>query len=60
MSTLCDLILKAKSGDRNAMMEIIERFTPIIKKYSYKLNYEDTEQDLILNLIQAVYKMPFA
>lgn len=58
MSTLCDLILKAKSGDRNAMLEIIERFTPIIKKYSYKLNYEDTEQDLILNLIQAVYKMP--
>lgn len=58
MYTLCNLIPKAKNGDQNAMMEIIKRFTPIIKKYAYKLNYEDTEQDLILNLIQTIHKMP--
>ena len=58
MQILCELILEAKNGNRDAMMEIIERFTPIIKKYSFKLNYEDTEQDLILNLIQVIYNMP--
>lgn len=58
MHTICDLITKAKLGDQDSMMEILTTFTPLIKKYSYKLNYEDAENDLIANTIQLVYDMP--
>lgn len=58
MHTICDLITKAKLGDQDSMMKILTAFTPLIKKYSYKLNYEDAENDLIANTIQLVYDMP--
>lgn len=58
MHTICNLIAKAKAGDQDSMMKILATFTPLIKKYSYKLNYEDAENDLIANTIQLVYDMP--
>lgn len=58
MLTLCDLISEAKHGNDDAMLQIINRFVPLIKKYSKKLNYEDAENDLIFNIIQIVHQMP--
>lgn len=58
MSTICKLIIAAKSGDQNSMLEIINMFMPLIKKYTYKMNYEDAGNDLMLSMIQLIYSMP--
>lgn len=58
MSTICKLIVAAKSGEENSMLEIINMFKPLIKKYAYKMNYEDAENDLILSMIQLIHNMP--
>lgn len=51
---LGNLIEKAQKGDKDAMMELIDRFQPIFRKYARKLNYEDAYQDTILYFIEFV------
>lgn len=58
MSTICELIVAAKSGDQTCLLEIINMFKPLIKKYAYKMNYEDAESDLIVGIIQLIQNMP--
>lgn len=58
MCTICNLILAAKNGSHNSMLELIKIFKPLIKKYAFKMNYEDAENDLILSMIQLIYSMP--
>lgn len=58
MCTICNLILAAKSGNQDSMLEIINIFRPLIKKYTFKMNYEDAENDLILSMVQLIYNMP--
>ena len=58
MDTICNLISNAKHGCSNSMMEILTKFKPLIKKYAYKLEYEDAENDLIASMIQLIYDMP--
>lgn len=48
---LYKLINSVQSNDQNAMMELIERFQPLLKKYAAKLNYEDAYEDLMLYYI---------
>ncbi|WP_040412982.1 helix-turn-helix domain-containing protein, partial [Desulfosporosinus sp. OT] len=52
--SLESLILKAKSGERNALSQIIERFNPVLKKYCSSLEYEDAYNDLVIWMIRAV------
>lgn len=47
-------ISRAKADDQQEMLNLIERFSPLIKKYAWKLNYEDAENDLILEFIQLI------
>lgn len=58
MCIICNLISEAKGGNQNSMLEILNKFKPLIKKYSYKMNYEDAENDLILSMIQLINDMP--
>ena len=60
MSTyeLHNLISKAKNNSDDAKIAIIEKFSPIISKYSYKLGYEDAKQDLILFVLTLIPKIP--
>lgn len=53
------LIDKAQENDKDAMLELINRFQPIFKKYALKLDYEDAYEDLILWFIELVknYKL---
>ena len=51
MCIICNLISNAKDGNKNSMLELLNKFKPLIKKYSYMLNYEDAENDLILSMI---------
>ena len=55
MKKIIEKIRLAKSGDDNAMIEIIEQFTPIIDKYTRLMNYdEDCRSELVLKLIALV------
>jgi len=55
MYSLAELIESAKKNDENAMLEIINRFKPIIDKYLKKLCYDkDAKSILELKLIEVV------
>ncbi len=55
MKNLVDKILLAKSGDEDVMLEILNLFSPLIKKYTRLLNYdEDCRSELILKIITLV------
>ncbi|MBD8045814.1 RNA polymerase sigma factor [Clostridium faecium] len=56
--SLYELLRKCKTRDSKYILEIINKFNPLIKKYSYLLNYDDAEQDLIVALIEITYKLP--
>jgi hypothetical protein len=51
---LSELIKKAQVNDEGAMMELIKKFSPIVKKYSRMLNYDGSDTDLIITFIKAV------
>lgn len=55
MENLKQLIQSAKENDENAMLEIIEKFRPLINKY-FKNSYynEDVKSALVLKLIEVV------
>lgn len=56
---LFDLVLMSKDGDKKAILEIVEKFDPIINKYTRILNYdEDVKEELILSLIEIMKKIP--
>ena len=57
MKNLVEQIRLAKAGDEEAMLEILDRCSPLIKKYTRLLNYdEDGRSDLILKVISLVKK----
>lgn len=50
-----ELITLASSGNHDAMNQLVHRFTPIIKKYSHQMNYDEAYNDLIVWMIAAVH-----
>lgn len=58
MSKLKSLILKAQEFDTAAMTELIEKFKPIIKKYSKQLNHNpDLRSELMLGFIELIHNI---
>jgi len=55
---LKDLTLKSKAGDKYYLMKIIEKFNPLLIKYSNKLDYDGAYSDLEIALIEAIYSLP--
>jgi len=53
---LRELISLARSGNEEAMTEVVNRFIPIIKKYSRQLGYEEASSDLVFWIIKAVHR----
>ncbi|WP_051618228.1 helix-turn-helix domain-containing protein [Desulfofundulus thermocisternus] len=53
---LRELIDLAKSGNEEAMTQVVKRFIPIVKKYSRQLGYEEACSDLVTWIIEAVYR----
>ncbi|WP_425446390.1 helix-turn-helix domain-containing protein [Dethiothermospora halolimnae] len=49
-------IKKAKNGDQDALLFLINKFKPLIKKYSRQLTYEETETDLVICFIEKIKK----
>ena len=59
MPLLLDLIISAQEKNETAMLDLIKRFDPLIKKYSRKVNYdEDFVSSLILHLIETILVFP--
>ncbi len=51
---ICSLLEKAQQGDQAAMLELINRFQPLLKKYARKLGYDDAYEDCLLFFIELV------
>lgn len=57
METILSLIEKYQSGSTDAGAQILERMTPLVKKYAAKIHcmeYEDALQELYIALLQAL------
>lgn len=55
---LYGIIQAAKNGSEQDKLAVIEQFMPLIKKYAYKLEYEDAKEDLILFFLELIPKIP--
>ena len=51
---LRDLVKKAQGNDKEAMLKLIEQFVPLLRKYSRKLNYEDSYEEMTLFFIELI------
>ncbi|MHB1125724.1 MAG: helix-turn-helix domain-containing protein [Bacillota bacterium] len=53
---LRELIVKAKNGEEDALNQVVQRFIPLIKKYSSQLSYGEAYSDLVAWVISAVHR----
>ncbi|QCH29051.1 sigma-70 family RNA polymerase sigma factor [Clostridium tyrobutyricum] len=60
MGELKIIVERAQDGNKNCTLIIIEKFRPLINKYSKKLNYSGANSDLIICLIEVIRDMPIA
>lgn len=54
---LADLIARSQAGKSNATIMIIRKFNPLLKKYAYKLYYEDAYYDLLTDFIELIHNV---
>jgi DNA-directed RNA polymerase specialized sigma subunit, sigma24 homolog len=52
-----DLILESQVGNDNATLLLVEKFNPLLKKYSFKLFYEDAYNDLLTDFLELVHSI---
>ena len=55
---LADEIRRAQEGDQSAQEKLVAKFDPLIIKYSRKLFWEDAYQDLLLDFIELIHRLP--
>jgi DNA-directed RNA polymerase specialized sigma subunit len=53
---LRELISKAQNGEEDALIEIIHRLIPLVKKYCRRLGYAEACSDLITWIVSAVHR----
>ena len=51
------LVTSAQSGDNEAMLELIRRFNPLLRKYAKILASEDAYSDLLCDFIEMIRKL---
>jgi hypothetical protein len=59
MPMIFDLIVQAKARNADATMKLIKQFNPLLKKYAYKLYYEDSYNDLLVDFIELIQNIQF-
>lgn len=57
-STLYVLIQAAQAGEQDAAWELIQKFQPLLKKYSYKLHTEDAYEELVCFFLEVIHTLP--
>ncbi|MBV1820964.1 RNA polymerase sigma factor [Clostridium cochlearium] len=60
MNNLYCLVKHSQSKDDKAILRILDKFSPLIKKYSRKLNYDGADSDLTIALIEIINKIPIS
>lgn len=53
-----ELLIRAQTGDNEAMTDILEQYMPLINKYSFingKLD-EDLRQNILLEIVKSIKK----
>lgn len=58
-SKLYEILKKAQNGSEEHVIELYNKFLPLIKGYGRKLNYEEAESDLIIFLLEYINKANF-
>lgn len=58
LSELYTAILLSQNKDEKMLLFLCEKFTPLLKKYSNMLRYDDAYNDLLVQFIEMIYKMP--
>lgn len=54
---LRDSILAAQKGDKSALLYLIEKFQPMLRRYARRLSYEDAESDMVLEFIELIHRI---
>lgn len=54
-----ELVVESNKSNPYAMLKLINQFNPILKKYAFRLNYEDAYNDLITEFIESIKKINF-
>ena len=54
---LNDCIHFAQNNDQDAMLKLIQKFSPLLKKYGRKLVYEDAAEELVLDFIELMHSI---
>lgn len=54
MDSIYEKIVSAQSGNEPAMLELIEQFSPLLKKYAYLLQTEDALNELTADFIELI------
>lgn len=52
-----NIIAKSQGGDGDATLMLVEKFNPLLKKYAYKLSYDDAYNDLLTDFIELLHNM---
>lgn len=52
------LVEDIKKNEEGSLLELIQRFMPLIKKYSFKLDYTEAISDLTIDFICLARKLP--
>lgn len=47
-----DLIVQSQKSDWSAVLKLIKKFDPLLKKYAFKLHYEDAYNDLLFDFLE--------
>lgn len=47
-----NLIIQSQTGNSDATLKLIDKFDPLLKKYAYRLFYEDAYNDLLFDFIK--------
>lgn len=54
---LYQLIVRVQDGDSNAALELVQKFTPLLRKYAYKLYVEDAYENLQCDFLGLLYSI---
>lgn len=58
MGELYKLVEWSQDGNKECLLEIVCKFKPLIRKYSRKLNYDGSDSDLTICLLETIYNIP--
>lgn len=51
------LITQLQKGDGDSTLILIKKYTPLLKKYAYKLFYDDAYNDLLVDFIELLHNI---